>query len=529
MPYFLALLADTCRELHRPAEGLGLLADALERVRRTRERWFEAELHRLRGEALLRIAADVPARPKPAFARRIAVARRAGCQLGGSCARRPASPGCGREQGERPKAHDLLAPVYGWFTEGFDTAGPQGGQGAARRAGLGAFFAGLEVAEPRAGADVASALRAGVGSSPVGLKRPMLPMNCSKAFISEPEVGVSRSTKLTSCASSSPCRSILVTVPSSSKRDADDVLIDHVLLIERHALGALADVVPDRAVEGGERRWGAQQLLHLIAGRAPRLDLRQRHFVEAVAVIGHLGYASEQSGRGEQAKPDAGPSNRRPRSCGSSPLLRSAPHFQFVKPGEAWVVNTMRPDRQSPPLRLRARRWLRRFRPDAADRARREVAERVYRDLVKQARTPLFYRDLGVPDTPEGRFEMVGLHAALVVRRLRSAGAPGSALAQELFDLLFADVDEGLRHIGIGDLAVGKHVRRLAGYFYARLRAPGRGAGRRAGCAARPDAAHQRLSQRGRAQPASAGCAGQLPDHGRGGAAGTPERAHARR
>ena len=131
----------------------------------------------------------------------------------------------------------------------------------------------------------------------------------------------------------------------------------------------------------------------------------------------------------------------------------------------------MRPDRQSPPLRLRARRWLRRFRPDAAAGARREVAERVYRDLVKQARTPLFYRDLGVPDTPEGRFEMVGLHAALVVRRLRSAGAPGSALAQELFDLLFADVDEGLRHIGIGDLAVGKHVRRLAGYFYARLRA----------------------------------------------------------
>jgi cytochrome b pre-mRNA-processing protein 3 len=65
---------------------------------------------------------------------------------------------------------------------------------------------------------------------------------------------------------------------------------------------------------------------------------------------------------------------------------------------------------------------------------------------------------------------MVGLHAALVMRRLRAAGAPGNALAQELIDLLFADVDEGLRHIGIGDLAVGKHVKRLAGYFYARLR-----------------------------------------------------------
>jgi cytochrome b pre-mRNA-processing protein 3 len=131
----------------------------------------------------------------------------------------------------------------------------------------------------------------------------------------------------------------------------------------------------------------------------------------------------------------------------------------------------MRPDRQSRSLGVRTRRWLRGFRPDPAERARREIAERVYRDLVKQARTPLFYRDLGVPDTPEGRFEMVGLHVALVVRRLRFAGAPGSALAQELFDLLFADVDEGLRHIGIGELSVGKHVKRLAGYFYARLRA----------------------------------------------------------
>lgn len=84
---------------------------------------------------------------------------------------------------------------------------------------------------------------------------------------------------------------------------------------------------------------------------------------------------------------------------------------------------------------------------------------------------PVFYRELGVPDTPEGRFEMVGLHVALVVRRLRAAGAPGGALAQELFDLMFADMDESLRHIGIGELSVGKQIRRLAGHFYARLRA----------------------------------------------------------
>jgi cytochrome b pre-mRNA-processing protein 3 len=130
----------------------------------------------------------------------------------------------------------------------------------------------------------------------------------------------------------------------------------------------------------------------------------------------------------------------------------------------------MQPNGQSP-LARRARRWLRRFRPDPADRARREVAARLYRDLVKQARTPVFYEALGVPDTPEGRFEMVGLHAALVMRRLRRAGAPGTALAQELFDQMCDDLDESLRHIGIGELSVGKHVKRLAGYFYARLRA----------------------------------------------------------
>jgi cytochrome b pre-mRNA-processing protein 3 len=124
-----------------------------------------------------------------------------------------------------------------------------------------------------------------------------------------------------------------------------------------------------------------------------------------------------------------------------------------------------------PGIGARARLWLRQVRPDSADRIRREVAQKLYRDLVKQARMPVFYRELGVTDTPEGRFEMVGLHVALLVRRLRAAGAPGQALAQELFDLMFADMDESLRHLGVGDLAVGKQIKRLAGHFYARLRA----------------------------------------------------------
>ncbi len=126
---------------------------------------------------------------------------------------------------------------------------------------------------------------------------------------------------------------------------------------------------------------------------------------------------------------------------------------------------------QSSGIGIRARHWLRRIWPDAANEARRHVAEQLYRDLVNQARMPVFYGELGVPDTPEGRFEMVGLHVALVVRRLRAAGTPGRALAQELFDVMFADMDESLRHLGIGELSVGKQIKRLAGHFYARLRA----------------------------------------------------------
>jgi cytochrome b pre-mRNA-processing protein 3 len=125
--------------------------------------------------------------------------------------------------------------------------------------------------------------------------------------------------------------------------------------------------------------------------------------------------------------------------------------------------------KQSPAIGVRAWHWLRRVWPDAE--ARRDVAEQLYRDLVNQARMPVFYREFGVPDTPEGRFEMIGLHVALVVRRLRAAGTPGKALAQELFDLMFADMDESLRYLGIGELSVGKQIKRLAGHFYARLRA----------------------------------------------------------
>lgn len=99
----------------------------------------------------------------------------------------------------------------------------------------------------------------------------------------------------------------------------------------------------------------------------------------------------------------------------------------------------------------------------------RDRAALLYRELVAAARQPVFYAELGVPDTPEGRFEMVALHVALALRRLRAGGADEQAVGQALFDLMFADMDRALRELGIGDLSVGAYVRRMAQNLYARI------------------------------------------------------------
>jgi cytochrome b pre-mRNA-processing protein 3 len=135
---------------------------------------------------------------------------------------------------------------------------------------------------------------------------------------------------------------------------------------------------------------------------------------------------------------------------------------------------TEAPAPELPAARRRWRRlWLwRRLRHAArAHDARRQVAEQLYHGVVKQARRPVWYRELGVPDTPEGRFEMIALHAALLLRRLRREGMAGHALGQQLFDAMFVDLDGSLRELGVSDLSVGKFVKRLAGNFYARLAA----------------------------------------------------------
>jgi cytochrome b pre-mRNA-processing protein 3 len=106
-----------------------------------------------------------------------------------------------------------------------------------------------------------------------------------------------------------------------------------------------------------------------------------------------------------------------------------------------------------------------------ADRARLAKAFALYHVIVARARQERFYAEWGVPDTADGRLEMIGAHAALFIRRLRREGEAGQTLSQDIFDVMFADVDRNIREQGVGDLSVGKHVKRAARTFLARCQA----------------------------------------------------------
>ena len=99
------------------------------------------------------------------------------------------------------------------------------------------------------------------------------------------------------------------------------------------------------------------------------------------------------------------------------------------------------------------------------------VVQRLYAAVVAASRQPALYADLGVPDTFEGRFESLTLHAALLLRRLQACDPPGPALAQDLTDLVFAHFDRTLREMGVGDTVVPKRMRTLAEAFLGRSRA----------------------------------------------------------
>jgi adenylate cyclase len=120
-PYFLALLGRGHGHAGQTEEGLHVLAEALVVVRHTGECVYQAELHRLQGELLLALSADNHAEAEGCFHQALTVARR---QQAKSWELR-ASMSLARlwqRQGKRADARQLLAPIYDWFTEGFDTA-----------------------------------------------------------------------------------------------------------------------------------------------------------------------------------------------------------------------------------------------------------------------------------------------------------------------------------------------------------------------------------------------------------------------
>jgi cytochrome b pre-mRNA-processing protein 3 len=109
---------------------------------------------------------------------------------------------------------------------------------------------------------------------------------------------------------------------------------------------------------------------------------------------------------------------------------------------------------------------LKLFKPRPAEKAGRAL----YVAIVEQARRPRLYAELGAPDTIEGRFELYSLHVILLLDRLKRQGDRAAETAQALFDTYVQSLDDALREIGVGDMAVGRKMRKLGEAFYGRVK-----------------------------------------------------------
>ena len=102
---------------------------------------------------------------------------------------------------------------------------------------------------------------------------------------------------------------------------------------------------------------------------------------------------------------------------------------------------------------------------------RKELGRSLERQLIARARCPRFFAALGVPDTMDGRFDLVTLHAWLVLVQLKASGQNDAA--QSLTDALFVGFDEALREQGVSDMGMGRRMKAMANAFYGRLSAYG--------------------------------------------------------
>jgi cytochrome b pre-mRNA-processing protein 3 len=99
----------------------------------------------------------------------------------------------------------------------------------------------------------------------------------------------------------------------------------------------------------------------------------------------------------------------------------------------------------------------------------RAEAEALYHAAVARARDPAFYGPERVPDSLDGRYDMIVLHVALLLRGLKRSGAAGAPLARALSERMFDDFDRSLRELGVGDLGVARRIKAMARGFYGRL------------------------------------------------------------
>jgi cytochrome b pre-mRNA-processing protein 3 len=97
------------------------------------------------------------------------------------------------------------------------------------------------------------------------------------------------------------------------------------------------------------------------------------------------------------------------------------------------------------------------------------LSARLEAQVAARARAPVFYAELNVPDTIDGRFDMLALHAAAALERADETGARD--LAQSLVDAIFVSFDEGLRQLGAGDVGMSRRMKKMASAFFGRMQA----------------------------------------------------------
>ncbi len=102
-------------------------------------------------------------------------------------------------------------------------------------------------------------------------------------------------------------------------------------------------------------------------------------------------------------------------------------------------------------------------------KSRKEAAARLYDTVVAQSRLPVFYDRFGIADTIDGRFDLIILHVFLMVNRMGQLGPGGRKLSQALFDRMFKTMEPSLREMGIGDLGIPKHMKKMMKAFNGRL------------------------------------------------------------